>query len=47
MDSIGGDAAGAKFFDRLWMFALTTLYAVVAVYVFDAFRPRYGNAGRA
>ncbi len=45
MDSIGGDAAGAKFFDRMWMFALTTLYAVVAVYVFDAFRPRRGCAG--
>ena len=27
-------------FDRMLMFALTTVYAVVAVYVFDAFRPR-------
>lgn len=40
MDSVGGDAAGAKFFDRMLMFILTTLYAVVAVYVFDAFRPQ-------
>ena len=40
MDSAGGDAAGAKFVDRLIMFFLTTVYAVVAVYVFDAFRPR-------
>lgn len=40
MDSAGGAAAGAKFLDRLLMFALTTIYAVVAVYVFDAFRPR-------
>jgi len=39
MDGIGGAAAGAKFVDRLVMFLLTTLYAVVAVYVFDAFRP--------
>ena len=40
MDGVAGDAATAKFFDRMLMFALTTLYAVVAVYVFDAFRPR-------
>ena len=40
MDSAGGDAAGAKFLDRMIMFALTTIYAVLAVYVFDAFRPR-------
>ena len=40
MDGIGGDAAGAQFVDRLIMFGLTTVYAVVAVYVFDAFRPR-------
>ena len=40
MDSAGGAAAGAKFVERLIMFAATTLYAVVAVYVFDAFRPR-------
>jgi len=40
MDSAGGAAAGAKFSDRLIMFVLTTVYAVLAVYVFDAFRPR-------
>jgi hypothetical protein len=40
MDSIGGDAAGAKFWDRLIMFAWATLYAVAAVYIVDAFRPR-------
>jgi hypothetical protein len=40
MDSAGGDAAGAKFLERMIMFALTTLYAVAAVFVFDAFRPR-------
>jgi hypothetical protein len=44
MDGVGGDAAGAKFLDRIIMFALTTLYAVAAVYVFDAFRPRRGPA---
>jgi len=40
MDSVGGDAADAKFWDRLVMFGLATLYAVVAVHVFDAFRPK-------
>lgn len=44
MDSAGGGAAGAKFVDRMVMFFLTTVYAVVAVYVFDAFRPRRRNA---
>ena len=39
MDSIGGDSAGLKFWDRMIMFGGTTLYAVVAVYVVDAFRP--------
>ena len=39
MDSAGGDAAGAKFFDRMVMFLLATVYAVLAVYIFDAFRP--------
>jgi hypothetical protein len=37
MDSAGGGPAGLKFFDRLWMFAGATLYAVGTVYVFDAF----------
>jgi uncharacterized membrane protein YsdA (DUF1294 family) len=40
MDSAGGAAAGAKFLDRIIMFVLTTVYAVLAVYVFDAFRPK-------
>ena len=40
MDSAGGDAAGAKFVERMIMFFGTTIYAVLAVYVFDAFRPR-------
>jgi len=40
MDSIGGDAASVKFWDRIIMFAGATLYAVVAVYIVDAFRPK-------
>jgi hypothetical protein len=40
MDSVGGDAASVKFWDRIIMFAGATLYAVIAVYVVDAFRPR-------
>lgn len=43
MDGIGGDAASVKFWDRIIMFAGATLYAVAAVYVVDAFRPRRGN----
>jgi len=39
MDGIGGDPASLKFWDRIIMFVLTTIYAVVAVYVVDAFRP--------
>ncbi len=35
-----GVAAGAKFNDRLVMFVLTTVYAVVAVNIVDAFRPK-------
>jgi hypothetical protein len=37
LDGLGGGAAGAKFFDRLWMMGFATLYGVAAVYVFDAF----------
>ena len=37
IDSIASDQAGSRFLDRLWMFAAATLYAVVAVQVFDAF----------
>lgn len=40
MDSVGGDTASVKFWDRIIMFSFATLYAVVAVYVADAFRPR-------
>jgi hypothetical protein len=36
LDSDFGSAAGARFYDRLFMFGWATLYAVVAVYVFDA-----------
>jgi len=37
LDGVNGDAAGAKFFDRIAMMAWATLYGVAAVYVFDAF----------
>jgi hypothetical protein len=37
LDSAAGDAAGVRFQDRLYMMAGATLYAVAAVYVFDAF----------
>jgi len=37
MDGIGGSAAGAKFLGRISMVAWTTLYAVAAISVFDAF----------
>ena len=40
MDSAAGAPAGAKFFERVLMFLIATGYAVAAVYVFDAFRPR-------
>jgi len=40
LDSTAGDAAGARFYDRLFMFGWATLYGVVAVYVFDAFWKR-------
>lgn len=42
LDSDFGSAAGARFYDRLFMFGGATLYGVGAVYVFDAFwsRPR-------
>ena len=40
MDSIGGASASVKFWDRIIMFAGATLYAVAAVYIVDAFRPR-------
>ena len=37
MDSAGGGAAGIKFWDRIIMFAGTTIYALGTVYIFDAF----------
>jgi hypothetical protein len=40
MDSIGGASASVKFWDRIIMFAAATIYAVAAVYIVDAFRPR-------
>lgn len=40
MDSIAIDSAGIRFWDRMVLFVWATLYAVVAVYVLDAFRPR-------
>jgi hypothetical protein len=43
LDSNFGSAAGARFYDRLLMFLGATLYAVVAVYVFDAFWKRPGQ----
>ena len=39
VDSQGGAAAGARFTDRIIMFLLATLYAVIAVFVFDQFWP--------
>jgi hypothetical protein len=43
MDTSGADA-GAKFNDRLIMFILATLYAVIAVNIVDAFRPKRVDA---
>lgn len=40
LDSNSGDAAGARFYDRLLMFGWATIYGVAAVYVFDAFWKR-------
>lgn len=45
MDSAGGSTADAAFWSRLMMFAGTTLYSVVAVYVFDAFWARPEPSG--
>ena len=46
LDSNFGSAAGARFYDRLFMFGWATLYAVVAVYVFDAFWGRSQTSAR-
>ncbi len=37
MDGAGGGPAGMKFWQRLFMFGATTVYAVGTVYIFDAF----------
>lgn len=39
-DMGSGGAAGAKFWQRLLMFALATAYAYVAIFVVDAFKPK-------
>ena len=39
LDGDFGSAAGARFYDRLFMFLWATLYGVGAVYVFEAFWP--------
>ena len=44
MAGAGGGSAGIKFWDRLLMFGGTTLYAVIAVYVVDAFRPKVNSS---
>ena len=46
LDSDFGSAAGARFYDRLFMFGWATLYAVGAVYVFDAFWRRPGEPAK-
>ena len=40
MDTAGSTAASASFWDRMIMLLGATLYSVVAVTVYDAFRPR-------
>ncbi|MBT8093309.1 MAG: hypothetical protein KJP08_00745, partial [Gammaproteobacteria bacterium] len=37
LDSQFGSAAGARFYDRLWMFAGASAYGIAAVYIYDAF----------
>lgn len=44
LDSDFGSAAGARFYDRLFMFGWATLYAVVAVFVYDALTSRKGKS---
>ncbi|MEE4360486.1 MAG: DUF2955 domain-containing protein [Pseudomonadales bacterium] len=46
LDGQLGSAAGAAFMSRLLMFAGATLYAVAAVYVFDAFWPARATTHR-
>jgi hypothetical protein len=44
MDSAAGGPAGMKFWERLVMFAGTTIYAVGTVYIFDAFTAARRNS---
>ena len=44
LDSQFGAAAGAKFFDRLWMFVAATAYAVGVVLLFEVFWPEKKRA---
>jgi hypothetical protein len=46
LDSDYGSSADARFYSRLFMFACATLYAVVAVYVFDALWPKNSHRRR-
>ncbi len=43
-DSQSGDAAGARFMDRIIMFVIATLYGALAVYLFDRFWPEKRKA---
>jgi hypothetical protein len=43
-DSLIGGPANAKFLERLWMFLLTTIYAMATVYIFDAFGGQHRRA---
>lgn len=45
LDGVNGDPAGAKFFDRLWMFVGATVYGVGAVFVFDLLGRRRMDKG--
>lgn len=38
-DGLTGSTAGASFWSRMFLFAATTVYAVAAVYIYDAFVP--------
>jgi hypothetical protein len=39
MDSASGVGASARFSERIIMFALATIYAVAAIYLFEALWP--------
>jgi hypothetical protein len=46
LDSDFGSAAGARFYDRLFMFLGATLYAVVALRAFEALWPQRPGAAK-